>query len=189
MTPSDGQKGAAGLFLAVAGARSTSKPSPGLKKRLHTDAARWLLPGHRPERSAWLGRYIRDLLTAARCAELPPAARDAGQHWPWRRSFRARAHHWLAVTTPRCTTQPADAVVASHRAADGAGPSIEGARTHAGGISRGAVVRFPVFRSTIWLHRRRALRDQLASGRIRRWSKAAWPKAPQDQVAKISGWI
>lgn len=59
-------------------ARSTSKPSPGLKKRLHTDAARWLLPGHRPERSAWLGRYIRDLLTAARCAELPPAARETG---------------------------------------------------------------------------------------------------------------
>jgi hypothetical protein len=70
--------------------------------------------------------------------------------------FRARAHHWPAVTTPRCTTQPVDAVVASHRAADGASPSIEGARTHAGGISRGAVVRFPVFRSTIWLHRRRA---------------------------------
>jgi hypothetical protein len=36
--------------------------------------------------------------------------------------------------------------VASHRAADGAGPSIKGARTHARCISRGAVVRFRALR-------------------------------------------
>ena len=45
-----------------------------------------------------------------------------------------------AVMTPRDGALRADEVVASHSAADGAGPSIEGARTYAHGISRGAVV-------------------------------------------------
>jgi hypothetical protein len=39
----------------------------------------WLCSGHRPERSAWLGSYDRVLLTPARCADLPPTARAAGQ--------------------------------------------------------------------------------------------------------------
>jgi hypothetical protein len=45
-----------------------------------------------------------------------------------------------AVMTPRDGALRADEVVASHSAADGAGASIEGARTYAHGISRGAVV-------------------------------------------------
>ena len=51
--------------------------------------------------------------------------------------------HWPAVMTPRLIGLPADHAVASHRAADGADPSIEGARTHAGATSRGAAGRFP----------------------------------------------
>jgi hypothetical protein len=50
-------------------------------------AARWRCPRYCSERSAWLDRYVRNLLTPARCAELPLAAREAGQHWPRRRSF------------------------------------------------------------------------------------------------------
>ena len=51
------------------------------------------------------------------------------------------SRRWPAVMTPRNGGLRAVDAVASHRAADSAGPSIEGARTHAGGISRGAVVR------------------------------------------------
>jgi hypothetical protein len=51
--------------------------------------------------------------------------------------------------TPRRAALCADDAVASHRAADGAGPSIEGARTCAHGTSTGAVVRFPAYRSAI----------------------------------------
>jgi hypothetical protein len=51
--------------------------------------------------------------------------------------------------TPRDVGLRADDVVAARRAADGTGPSIEAAQTHAGGISRGAVVRFRAFRSAI----------------------------------------
>ena len=51
----------------------------------------WLCAGALPERSAWLHHYARDLLTPARCAELPPAAREAGQHWPRRRSFPSKS--------------------------------------------------------------------------------------------------
>jgi hypothetical protein len=57
------------------------------------------------------------------------------------------SRRWPAVMTPRNGGLRAADAVASHRAADGAGPSIEGAWTHAGGISRGAVVRFPAFRT------------------------------------------
>ena len=58
-----------------------------VKKQLHMGAARWRCPRYCSERSAWLDRYVRNLLTPARCAELPLAAREAGQHWPRRRSF------------------------------------------------------------------------------------------------------
>ena len=51
----------------------------------------WLCAGALPERSAWLHHYARDLLTPARCAELPPAAREAGQHWPRRQSFPSKS--------------------------------------------------------------------------------------------------
>ena len=52
--------------------------------------------------------------------------------------FRAKAWRWPAVMTPRRAALRANDVGASHRAADGAGPSIPGARTHAHGTSMGA---------------------------------------------------
>ena len=75
--------------LSHASARTVSKSSCALQ------AARglvgWLCAGALPERSAWLHHYARDLLTPARCAELPPAAREAGQHWPRRQSFPSKS--------------------------------------------------------------------------------------------------
>ena len=50
-----------------------------------------------------------------------------------------KSHRWPAVMTPRLAALRADDVGASHRAADGGGPSIQGARTHAHATSRGAV--------------------------------------------------
>ena len=90
LAPADGRKGAAGLVWAVEGA----EPRVGqnrVKKQLRMSAARRLCSGHRSERPAWLHHYARDLLTPARCAELPPVAREAGQHWPWRRSFPSKS--------------------------------------------------------------------------------------------------
>jgi hypothetical protein len=60
--------------------------SVGVQKLLRMGATRWLCSVHRPERSAWLDHHPRDLLAPARCADLPPAARAGGQHWPRRRS-------------------------------------------------------------------------------------------------------
>ena len=89
LAPADGRKGAAGLVWAVEGAEPRVSQNR-VKKQLRMSAARWLCSGHRSERSAWLHHYARDLLTPARCAELPPTAREAGQHWPRRRSFPSK---------------------------------------------------------------------------------------------------
>jgi hypothetical protein len=51
----------------------------GVKKQLRAGMARWLGSGHCPERSAWLGRYARVLLTPAICADVPPPARASAQ--------------------------------------------------------------------------------------------------------------
>ena len=61
---------------------------------------------------------------------------DTGRGGVAEPSFSRR---WPAVMTPRLAGLRADDVVASHRAADGAGPSIEPGRTYAHGTSRGAV--------------------------------------------------
>ena len=114
----------------------------GVKTQLHMDAARWLCSGHRPERSAWLDGHARALLTPARCHDLPPPARAAGPSWPRRASGEQCPRLWPAVLTLKHAALPADDAVASHRAAGGDGPSIEGARTCAGGTTRGAVGRF-----------------------------------------------
>jgi hypothetical protein len=50
-----------------------------------------------------------------------------------------RARRWSAAMTPRDGGLRADDVAASHRAVDGAGPSIKAARTYAHGTRRGAV--------------------------------------------------
>ena len=59
------------------------------------------------------------------------------------------SRRWPAVMTPRNGGLRADDAVASHSAVDGGGPSIDAARTYAGGISRGAAARCPAFRSAI----------------------------------------
>jgi hypothetical protein len=51
--------------------------------------------------------------------------------------------------TPRDAGLRADDAVTSHRAADGAVPSIEGARTYAHFISRGAMAGFAAFLSAM----------------------------------------
>ena len=56
---------------------------------------------------------------------------------------------WPAAMTPRRAALGGDDALASHRAADGAGFPIKGARTHAHATSRGAVAGFPAFRSAI----------------------------------------
>jgi hypothetical protein len=110
-------------------------------------ATHWLCSGHRPERSAWLDSCARVLLTSARRRDLPPPAREAGPSWS-RRVFRGEPHaHWPAVMTPRRVALRADDAAAPHRAAGGAAPSIEGARTYAGGTTRAAAGRFPRVRS------------------------------------------
>ena len=73
------------------------------------------------------------------------ANRGAGGRPDWPRRAvpdGSEERRWTAVMAPRHAELGADDAVASHRAADGAGPSIEGARTCAGGTSRGAVARF-----------------------------------------------
>jgi hypothetical protein len=59
------------------------------------------------------------------------------------------SRRWPAAMTPRNGGLTADDAVASHSAADGGGPSMDAARTHAGGISRGAAARCDAFRSAI----------------------------------------
>ena len=117
------------------------------KKQLRVGAARWICSGYPPEGSAWLGHYNRMLLTPARCAELPPAARGSGR--PESLPKRATTRRWSAVMTPRDAGLRADDAVTSHRAADGAVPSIEGARTYAHFISRGAMAGFAAFLSAM----------------------------------------
>ena len=78
-TPSGGQKGAAGLVWAAERVDSRLSAS-GLKKQLPAGAACRLCSGTPPERFAWLESHDRVLLAPARCADLPPAAKEAGQH-------------------------------------------------------------------------------------------------------------
>jgi hypothetical protein len=80
-----GWETAAGLVWAV-WRREPVGESVGVQKLLRMGATRWLCSVHRPERSAWLDHHPRNLLAPARCADLPPAARAGGQHWPRRRS-------------------------------------------------------------------------------------------------------
>jgi len=56
-----------------------------------------------------------------------------------------RTRVWPAAMAPRLAGLRADDAVASHRAADGVGPSIEGARTYAHATPRGAVAVLSAF--------------------------------------------
>ena len=118
------------------------------KKQLRVGAARWLCSEHRPEGSVWLGSYARVLLTSVTCADLPPPTSISDQTGRGRRAKLLRTRQWPAVMTPRDGELRADDVAASRRAADGAGPSIEAARTCAHGDRRGAVAGFAACRTT-----------------------------------------
>jgi hypothetical protein len=56
-----------------------------------------------------------------------------------------RTRVWPAAMAPRLAGLRADDAVASHRAVDGVGPSIEGARTYAHATPRGAVAVLSAF--------------------------------------------
>jgi hypothetical protein len=71
-----------------------------------------------------------------------PASTGRGEGLPNASAER----RWPAVMTPRLAALRADDAVASHRAADGAGSSIEAARTYAHGTSTGAVTAVSCFR-------------------------------------------
>eukprot|EP01046_Picozoa_sp_COSAG06_P024645 COSAG06_NODE_2021_length_7833_cov_3.800233_3_plen_215_part_00 len=129
----------------LAAARSCPRSAPSgpaspclSKKQLRVGAARWLCSGYRPEGYARLGSYDRGLLTPARCADVPPPAREAGHTARGERAKTLNSARWPAVMTLKHAAQRSDDAVASHRAADGDGPSIEAARTHAHATSRGA---------------------------------------------------
>ena len=84
-----------------------------------------------------------------------------GQHWPRRASGDGHsARRWPAVVTPGRAVQRAGDAAASHSAADGAGPSIEGARTYAHASSRPRPIQLlqnPAFLWAIHIARAQAL--------------------------------
>ena len=138
LAPVDGRKGAAGLVWAVEGA----EPRVGqnhVKKQLRVGS--WAGSAQGPFPSALPGSITMRGTFSHRPDALSchpqrgrPASTDRGDG-----HFRAKARRWPAVMTPRRAAQPADGAVASHRAVEGARPSIDGARTYAHGTLRGAV--------------------------------------------------
>ena len=138
LAPVDGWKGAAGLVWAMEGA----EPRVGqnrVKKQLRVGSwagsAQGPFPSALPGSITMRGTFSHrpDALSCHPQRGRPASTGHRDSH------FRAKARRWPAVMTPRIGGLRADDAVASRRAADGAGPSIEAARTYAGGISRGAV--------------------------------------------------
>ena len=147
LAPVDGRKGAAGLVWAMEGA----EPRVGqnhVKKQLRVGS--WAGSAHGPFPSALPGSITMrgtfshrpDALSCHPQRGRPASTGRGDGH------LRARARRWF-VTTPRRAAQPADGAVASQRAADGAGPSIEGARTCAHGTTTGAAAAVSRVRSAI----------------------------------------
>ena len=101
--PLDGRNGAAGLVWAVERVESPLAPD-----QLCVGAARCLPSGFRPEVSAWLECYDRVLLGPARCAHLPPRARESVQPG---RGGRAKSPH----NTPVAGSADAEARRAASR--------------------------------------------------------------------------
>ena len=105
--PLDGRNGAAGLVWAVERVESPLAPDR-VKKQLCVGAARCLPSGFRSEVSAWLECYDRVLLAPARCAHLPPRARESVQPG---RGGRAKSPH----NTPVAGSDDAEARRAARR--------------------------------------------------------------------------
>ena len=137
LAPVDGRKGAAGLVWAMEGA----EPRVGknhVKKQLRVGSwagsAQGPFPSALPGSITMRGTFSHrpDALSCHPQRGRPAITGHRDSH------FRAKAWRWPAVMTPRRAALRANDVGASHRAADGAGPSIPGARTHAHGTSMGA---------------------------------------------------
>jgi len=137
LAPVDGRKGAAGLVWAMEGA----EPRVGqnrVKKQLRVGSwagsAQGPFPSALPGSITMRGTFSHrpDALSCHPQRGRPASTGHRDSH------FRAKARRWPAVMTPRRAALRANDVGASHRAADGADPSIPGARTHAHGTSMGA---------------------------------------------------
>ena len=137
LAPVDGWKGAAGLVWAMEGA----EPRVGqnrVKKQLRVGSwagsAQGPFPSALPGSITMRGTFSHrpDALSCHPQRGRPASTGHRDSH------FRAKARRWPAVMTPRRAALRANDVGASHRAADGADPSIPGARTHAHGTSMGA---------------------------------------------------
>ena len=100
-----------------------------------TESAQAPAPSALPGSTAMFGRFSDRPDTPIGQPQRKHPANLAAESVPLALTARDSA----AVMTPRDVGLRADDVVASHRAADGGGPSIEGARTGAHGTSRRAV--------------------------------------------------
>jgi hypothetical protein len=143
LPPSDGQIGASWVVLGRRAPRILGRPVRSQKAAAHARSAPAALRA--PLRALCLARQLRS--GASRTGQMPAPAAPGETSRP-KLACGAPAELlnrglWPAVMTPRLIGQPTDHAVASHRAADGAVPSIEGARTYAGATSRGAAGRFP----------------------------------------------
>ena len=94
-------------------------------------------PSALPGAAAMFGRFSHQPYAPNCRHQRADPARLAAQSLP--NALAIKARRWSAVMTPRDGGLRADDAVASHSAADGAGPSIKGARTYAHGTSSGAV--------------------------------------------------
>ena len=144
--PLGGKKGAAGSFLAVERRESSvgqvvSKSSRTWARR--AGSARGTGPSAPPGSTAVLGCFSHQPV-AVICHPRRGKPAQAGRGGP---PEALHTRHWPAVMTPRRVALRADDAAAPHRAAGGTAPSIEGARTYAGGTTRGAAGRFPRVRS------------------------------------------
>jgi hypothetical protein len=121
------------------GALRAGRRCAGIPSQLTERAA---LDGARTSRPDWVGPQPLD---AARCADVPPAASACGHTGRGNRALATTSRLVLlgkvAVLTPRDGVLRAAEAVASHRAADGAGASIEPGRTGAQRSSRRARAR------------------------------------------------
>jgi hypothetical protein len=142
----------------------------GLKKQLYMGAARWLCSGHR-----WL--HVCSGASRTGQKRRPATQSEGSRPAPATESHRRASlwRLWPAAMTPRLAGVRAEDVVASHRAADGAVPSIEGARTHAYATPRGVVAVSRAFGSGQMRHSLRGLAQPVI--RLSR-SRASVRRAP-----------
>ena len=185
LAPVDGRKGAAGLVWAMEGA----EPRVGqnhVKKQLRVGSwagsAQGPFPSALPGSITMRGTFSHrpDALSCHPQRGRPASTGHRDSH------FRAKARRWPAVMTPRRAALRANDVGASHRAADGADPSIPGARTHAHGTSMGAAAAVSCIWSAFALKRRRLTRPSATTATIAGGSALSYCIAMEDMYLSIS---